>query len=337
MYARFSRPLAVATACISAKTFANCDSHPDLLPHGSLSSMEGYMFHSIKEKLSKIQDMHSAVKASRDAHPGTTGIFWNFKTKRAEPGRMWLTPDQMPPDVKAALSRPYSKSEMEHARVLSSIDVVAPVPQGQKPKLLLMMGPPGAGKSSLLPHASKLLDLDLDTFVNVDGDDCRTAHGGWNDVIETGSAHKAYGYEGAMDYAKRNGGHVNRLKDQLRIEAMHDRKNLMFGLVKSDKVRCLMELPEIDDYEIVVFGLMVDFEECMDRNLNRMQENGRRSNFEKTQWLSVMDDMVMMVGESYSHRALVMDNTNFGHPKILYSRTTRLNDLADVVAQWKTH
>ena len=99
----------------------------------------------------------------------------------------------------------------------------------------------------------------------------------------------------------------------------------------------MMELPEFNDYEVVVFGLMVDFEECMDRNLNRMQQNGRKSNFQKTQWLSVMDDMLMMVGESYSHRALVMDNTTFGRPKILYSRTTRLNELESVVAQWKTH
>ena len=72
--------------------------------------------------------------------------------------------------------------------------------------------------------------------MNVDGDDMRTAHGGWNDVIETGAAHKAYGYEGAMGYASKNGAHVNTLKDQLRIEAMRDRKNLMFGLVKSEKV-----------------------------------------------------------------------------------------------------
>ena len=53
---------------------------------------------------------------------------------------------------------------------------------GTPPQLLIVVGPPAAGKSTLLPKAAGMLGLDLDTFVSVDGDDLRSIHGGWREV-----------------------------------------------------------------------------------------------------------------------------------------------------------
>ena len=298
-----------------------------------LSVQESEAFWLVSDKLSSIESMEQAVQVSqRSADQGKPGVFWDPKTQRAQPGRLWVPLDRMPPLARAELIRPYTAAEVSECRRVTQIDRVEAVPAGKPPQLLVVIGPAGAGKSTGLPRAAKQMNLDLDTFVSVDGDDLRSVHGGWREHIEQ---RQMTGYIGALNEIKQAS--WAKYKDEIKIEAIQSRKNLMFSCAKGSKMDGFTQLRQFADYEVNIFGLMVDFRVSSLREKNRTQVNGRSSNYTRKEWLATMGDIQKLCQEGSCKQALVIDNSDFSQPRVVYSRTSRHADLALEIDILKSH
>jgi predicted kinase len=237
---------------------------------------------------------------------------------------VWKTVADMPSDVKAAITRPYTAAELKNVRDIAGIDRVMTVPQDQRPKLLMVIGPAGAGKSSCLRKACDMMNLDLETFVQIDGDEFRTAHGGYNEHIKQ---NLAVGYQGAFKYVQANSTWEN-LKHELKTEAVQKRKNLCWGACSASKLKHVRKLPNFQDYDIYVLGLMVDWEEIYDRGHNRSELIGRGHKPNIKNWECALRDIVKLCDETMSKGCMVIENTDFAHPRVIYSRIGQSEDLA---------
>merc|ERR1712232_1015700 len=147
-------------------------------------------YHALMSRLQGVDGLHSAA-----AFPNGT-VFWDFKLKRASPGRIWH--DKSPDWLRQELLRAYTPEEMQACRDLIGIDKAKP---HENPTVVVVIGPGAAGKSTALDKAAKMLDVDLRDFVNVDGDDLRGCHRGWRRHIEEESID---GYKNAYDIWRDN-------------------------------------------------------------------------------------------------------------------------------------
>ena len=59
----------------------------------------------------------------------------------------------MPSDVRTEICRDYLPSEVAHIRKITAIDSAPEVQAEERPKVLIVIGPAGAGKSSCLKKA----------------------------------------------------------------------------------------------------------------------------------------------------------------------------------------
>jgi len=277
-------------------------------------------YHALMDRLKGVNGLKAAA-----AFPNAS-VFWDFKLKRASPGRIWH--DTSPDWLKAELLRPYTQEELQACRVVSGIDKAASVPEGTKPTVLVVIGPGAAGKSTALPMANKTLDIVVDEFVMVDGDDLRSCHQGWKAHIEQENVH---GYKDAFDIFRDNPD--MKMKEKLMKESMESRKNLVVPINKS-KPGILQKFKD-KDYKVFVLAMLTSAEESKARCINRANENGRYPGAQKVAYLQCLDDLVELCRPEHSDKVVVIDSTDFANMKTVFSRINDMSVVEKLAQQYK--
>jgi len=268
-------------------------------------------FHATMRRLGSIRSMPEAVRSSG------AGVYWDFKADRAMPGRIWQ--DHVPKEWRDDLERDYTPEEMQNARDLTGIDQATPVPPGGRPRCILLLGPPGAGKSSCMPKAAAILNLTLENFATVDGDDLRSCHLAWKKRIDE---EDVYGYADCFQVFKKaqqkwRGKH-DTLKIELTTEAQRDKKNVVVCDTKINKH--VLDNFRSQNYEVIVVGLVVSQHESDMRNKNRGQQIGRFGDSSPTAWNVCMDALRFLTQPDQSERVVVFDTTDLSNPTVIFSR-----------------
>merc|ERR1711935_605466 len=101
---------------------------------------------------------------------------------------------------------------------------------------------------------------------------------------------------------------------------------------KMDFVR---NLPNFKDYEINIVALVVRWDEIEARGINRAEAIGRHRSRNPVEWDQSLTDISSLCHESRSKQCIVFENSDFDHPRVIYSRINRLEDLAASIGKAK--
>jgi len=268
-------------------------------------------FHRIRDKCAKISSKDEAV---------ANGMSWDFKHWTAVPGRVWH--NETPPDVAQHVSRPFSEAECLDARKRFNMDAPKFV---EAPRALIVAGVAAAGKSSIVPMVEAMFNINLNDYVQIEGDALREAHAGWDWAI---TRDKSVGYKDMFDK------HFKQIskakKTELMEEALAKRQNVLWPSVARDKAALLELVQRFTDmgYKVDLVGLVVGLHESETRSAVRGHDIGRWHTSDQASWDATYETiMTLCVPQNGVDRAVVYDNQDFGKPKILYARSYTLTDL----------
>eukprot|EP00755_Sulcionema_specki_P030133 Sspe_Gene.93668::Locus_66230_Transcript_1_1_Confidence_1.000_Length_1697::g.93668::m.93668 len=303
---------------VSLATLANMD-HKVALEVSEIES-----FHSILNRLSAISSLHEAVM-----HPSAR-LRWDFGLGRCVPGRVWE--DTMPDHVRALLSRDYTPEERKAVEAVCRLHEAPSVPLGKTPRVLYILGPAGAGKSTIRQQVERLLSIDMEGYVEIDGDDMRNMHKGWMDVT-MGLSH--VGYRDAMGAVSK---YIDRCKLEIIEEAIRRRKNLIISQTGQNHLKFLKELERMrgeHGYVIDLIGLVVSMGEAGCRAINRAHECGRWHQPHLDKWDQVMASIKHLMHPQRSDNCIIFDNQDFNNPRTIYTRTHNLTYVSGVIQNYR--
>eukprot|EP00756_Hemistasia_phaeocysticola_P004243 Hpha_TRINITY_DN12710_c0_g1::TRINITY_DN12710_c0_g1_i1::g.114115::m.114115 len=268
------------------------------------------------------------IRCMRDTVLNPAGNLW-WDGKRACPGRMWL--DHMPEHLKALVGRPFTPEEIALVEADCRLHT-APSIKHVKPKVLYIVGPAGAGKSSIRPACEKLLDISLDDYVEIDGDDIRNRHMGWQQVL----ADMHVGYRDSMSVLSKP---VEALKKNIVNEAIRLRKNLVISQTGQNTEKFAKEAQKMHmahDYIIDMVGLVVSMHEAGCRAINRSHENGRWHEPSWSKWNQIMKSIQYLMSERRCDNCIIFDNENFEDPRLIYTRTHNDSYVNGVIDRYRS-
>jgi len=273
-------------------------------------------FHRIKLQLKDIKGLHEAMDVA--------GVQWDFKEGRALPGRVW--DDTTPPELIPQVSRAFSPDEIQVAR--HSCNMGAPRNQ-DVPRVLIVLGVPAAGKSTIQPQVETLFGIKLADYVTVEGDLIRDAHTGWNDAI---SNDPSKGYRDMFDkYLKPI---TKPSKEALLQEALNNRQHIIWPVVAKDTASMVKFVQKCQTYGYTVdlVGLVVGHKESTARAKNRAHQIGRWNKSTLSAWENTYESLASLCEPDIGvDRVLVFDNHDFGNTKLLYARTHTIPQLRDAI------
>ncbi|CAJ1397122.1 unnamed protein product [Effrenium voratum] len=250
----------------------------------------------------------SAIRSLRGAVRCGPGVRWDFATRQALPGRVWH-PEF--PDA-AALSRDMSEDELRAVRQAARLDAVPAVEAPERPAVLVIIGPSGAGKTMIAPLAAEKFGLDFDCFAEVDGDQMRGCHNVWRQhVVEDHENGYFDAYEVYTSNKKNKG-----LKVQYLTELLKARKNVIYPdtHVKDEDLALMKE----QGYQIYTLALLISRAESDCRQRNRAEETGRWSGTPMKKWLATMADVLKMC--DVADQVLAYDSTDVLSPRLVLAR-----------------
>lgn len=273
-------------------------------------------FHRIKLQLKDIKGLHEAM--------GVAGVQWDFKENRAVPGRVWF--DKTPAELVPQVSRAFTPEEIQIAR--ASCNMAAPRNQ-EVPRVLIVLGVPAAGKSTIQPQVERLFGIKLSDYVQVEGDLIREAHKGWNDAI---GEDPSKGYKNMFDdYLKPI---TKPSKSALLQEALNNRQHLIWPVVAKDTVSMVKFVQKCQHYGYMVdlVGLVVGHNESVARAKNRAHQIGRWNKSTLEAWENTYESLASLCEPDIGiDRVLVFDNHDFGDTKLLYARTHTIPKLREAI------
>lgn len=305
---------ATVAASMGLAARASWDSHCEQVPvqkEEILSEDHIRDFHRIRDKCSKISSKDEAA---------ANGMSWDFKNWTAIPGRVWH--DETPADVATLVARPFSPAEVLDCRKRFNMDAPKHV---AGPRALIVAGVAAAGKSSIVPKVEAMFNIDLNNYVQIEGDALREAHGGWDLAI---SQDKSVGYKDMFNK------HFKKIskekKTELMEEAFVNRQNVLWPSVARDKAALLKLIERFTEmgYKVDLVGLVVGLHESEVRSACRGHDIGRWHTSNQASWDQTYETIIALCDpQAGVDRAVIYNNQNFGNPKILYARSYTLTDL----------
>eukprot|EP01065_Artemidia_motanka_P035725 TRINITY_DN4361_c0_g2_i1.p1 TRINITY_DN4361_c0_g2~~TRINITY_DN4361_c0_g2_i1.p1 ORF type:complete len:473 (+),score=35.21 TRINITY_DN4361_c0_g2_i1:121-1539(+) len=280
-------------------------------------------YHKLLEGLQHIQGLHDCVD-----HP-CGNIYWDFRTKRCLPGRVWK--DKMPENVKAKVDRDFTQQEVSEIEHQIHLHSAPSQPPEVEPRALFVIGPAAAGKSAVRLKTEDMLQVKLSDYVEVDGDEFREKHRGWMDVLK---GDRTTGYKDALNVLLK---YTRKLKKRVLEEAVKGRKNLLIPSTASnfDKLTAEVETVRSKGYRVDVVGLVVSYREARARALNRAHENGRWNDGTPEKWEAAMRAIIHFMEPESSDWCIVFDNQDFNNPTTIFSRTHSLAFVEGIVGQYR--
>ena len=237
-------------------------------------------YHSLISMTKDIKGLHPCVD-----HP-CQNIYWDFQTQMCLPGRIWE--DTMPPEVRSKVDRDFLDDEV--AKIEEAIHLHSAVSneEGMQPRALFLIGPAAAGKSAVRRRTEEMLQIVLDDYVEIDGDEFREQHMGWMEVLK---GDMTTGYKDALNVLLR---YTRVLKKRILATAMEQRKNILLPSTGSNFQKLIDEAEKVRQagYRVDVVGLVVSHNETRARALNRAHTNGRWNVVTKEKWESAMKAIV---------------------------------------------
>jgi len=214
--------------------------------------------------------------------------------------RKWI---KVLPDVfKNEAARFLHDTEIEKVKEISNA-ARATVPEGRAPKLILMIGAAGTGKSFKQAECFEKFKADNTNVVISDGDDVRSCHAGIQAALNLDKKTLLDALEGAEkeDYTKQLEGvsddcpigfedcskwvygKTDKVKIQLQEEGMADKKDMLLALTAIKP----QFKPVIDDavaagYVIYTAGFVVKPDVLLERQMGRAQKSGRMITVDKS-------------------------------------------------------
>eukprot|EP00439_Symbiodinium_sp_Y106_P071455 s1863_g12.t2 len=167
-----------------------------------------------------------------------------------ESQRFCLVSQQIPPDLEPLLNKPFT--EEQRSLIFTKVGVYSAnhIQPPQRPKALVVFGPPSVGKSTLSMEVAKRIFDTPGNVVCVDGNDVRDAHEGFQKVAQHGLQHNLI-HTDAWEILKATKTVENLKKDLRRGQISAD--PIVTGLATS---KCSTEL----ELCIVVESKMAPFE-----------------------------------------------------------------------------
>ena len=248
----------------------------DTIDQSSLITREQVKtYHSILYRVAGIKSLHDCVD-----HP-CANIYWDFKTKRCLPGRVWQ--DTMPEDVRKKVDRDFDELEIHEIEEAIHFRSAPSMTEDIDPRAIFVIGPAAAGKSAVRPQTESMLQINLDDYVEIDGDEFRNKHKGWMSVLSD----RTTGYKDALNILLP---YTRKLKKRLHAECIAARKNIVLPSTASNFAKLQREVEEVrkHGYRIDVIGLVVSYKEARARALNRAHENGRWNDGTWEKWEASM-------------------------------------------------
>eukprot|EP01013_Petalomonas_cantuscygni_P039693 TRINITY_DN71241_c0_g1_i1.p1 TRINITY_DN71241_c0_g1~~TRINITY_DN71241_c0_g1_i1.p1 ORF type:complete len:392 (-),score=83.81 TRINITY_DN71241_c0_g1_i1:231-1406(-) len=294
-------------------------------------------YHRVLSLLSSIRCMPEAV-----SHPSGL-LMWDYAKNQCRPGRQWYP--TAPEHIAAALRRDFTVSEIEAARKAAKLPVFplppgsassggagsagggGPFPQPQAhPTAVLVLGPIASGKSHMRRKAAKLLHINLADFVEIDANEIRNAHAGWAAAVDDPTA----GYMDAWSLIKPQ---VYKLQRSFMRTALRMRLNVIVPWTASVRAKTLRHYSELVSagYRVDVVGLVVSYQTAVQRMQNRAHLTGRYASLSLVKWDEGLQAISYVASPDVSSSAVVLDNTNFQAPRLLYSRTLTMAKVVNII------
>eukprot|EP00756_Hemistasia_phaeocysticola_P039533 Hpha_TRINITY_DN16820_c6_g3::TRINITY_DN16820_c6_g3_i1::g.151471::m.151471 len=289
-----------------------------------LTAAEVETYHKLLEGLQHITGLHDCVD-----HP-CGNIYWDFRTKRCLPGRVWK--DKMPEDVRAKVDRAFTPEEITEIEHQINLKTAPSNPEDVEPRALFLIGPAAAGKSAVRSKTEDMLQIKMSDYVEIDGDEFRDKHRGWMEVLK---GDRTTGYKDALNVLLP---YTRELKKRVMAEAMAGRKNILLPSTASNFDKLLREVDNVSKkgYRVDVVGLVVSFREARARALNRAHENGRWNDGTKEKWEAAMRAICHFMEPEFSDWCIVFDNEDFCSPSTIFSRTHSLSFVENVIAVYRS-
>lgn len=294
-------------------------------PKELLTARQVEAYHKLLAGLSHIEGLHDCVD-----HP-CGNIYWDFKTKRCLPGRVWK--DKMPEDVRAVVDRDFTPEEVQQIEEKINLHTAPSQPEDVEPRAMFFIGPAAAGKSSVRGKTEEMLQITLDEYVEIDGDEFRERHKGWQRVLREDLT---TGYKDALSVLLP---YTRKMKKRILAEAIEKRQNILLPSTASNFEKLQKEVDSVKSkgYRVDVVGLIVSFREARARALNRAHENGRWNDGTVEKWESAMKAIHHFAGPEKSDWCIVFDNQDFENPTTIFSRTHSLPFIENVVDLYRQH
>eukprot|EP01059_Diplonema_ambulator_P019603 TRINITY_DN331_c1_g1_i1.p1 TRINITY_DN331_c1_g1~~TRINITY_DN331_c1_g1_i1.p1 ORF type:complete len:346 (+),score=78.16 TRINITY_DN331_c1_g1_i1:100-1038(+) len=266
-------------------------------------------YHALLAGLSSINGLHACVN-----HP-CGNIYWDFKTKKCLPGRVWQ--DKMPEEVRKKVDRDFTPEEVKEIEDAIHLHSAPTQPMDIDPRAIFVIGPAAAGKSAVRPKTEEMLQIKLDDYVEIDGDEFRNKHDGWMSVLNND---KTMGYREALNVLLP---YTRNLKKKFLKTAMANRRNIILPSTGSNLEKLKKEVEDVraQGYRVDVIGLVVSYKEARARALNRAHENGRWNDGTWKKWESAMEAILYFMDPSRSDMCIIFDNQDFLNPQTIYTRT----------------
>eukprot|EP00755_Sulcionema_specki_P014347 Sspe_Gene.56412::Locus_31034_Transcript_2_3_Confidence_0.333_Length_1554::g.56412::m.56412 len=313
------RMSSVAAASAASSMWRKASKKPEDL----LTAEQVKAYHGILEGLSCIQGLHACVQ-----HP-CGNIYWDFKSERCLPGRVWQ--DTMPPEVREKVDRDFTPEEVQTIEDTIHLHSAPSNPDDIPPRAIFVIGPAAAGKSAVRHKTEDILQIKLEDYVEVDGDEFRKAHKGWIGVL---NGDPTTGYRDALNILLP---YTRKLKKRILSDAMSQRKNIILPSTGSNFEKLVKEVDSVraQGYRVDVIGLVVSYTEARARALNRAHENGRWNDGTWEKWEAAMHAIKHFMDPSRSDWCIVFDNEDFTKPSTIYTRTHSAPFVESVMAEYR--
>eukprot|EP01062_Namystynia_karyoxenos_P013891 TRINITY_DN14994_c0_g1_i1.p1 TRINITY_DN14994_c0_g1~~TRINITY_DN14994_c0_g1_i1.p1 ORF type:complete len:440 (+),score=110.02 TRINITY_DN14994_c0_g1_i1:76-1395(+) len=280
-------------------------------------------YHQLLEGLSSITGLYDCVD-----HP-CGNIYWDFKTRRCLPGRVWQ--DTMPQGVRAKVDRDFTQKEVEEIEHAINLHSAPSNDPGVEPRALFVVGPAAAGKSAVREKTEDMLQISLSDYVEIDGDEFREKHAGWMEVLK---GDRTTGYKDALNVLLK---YTRALKKRVLSQAIAARKNILLPSTASNFEKLQAEVQSVREkgYRVDAIGLVVSYREARARGLNRAHENGRWNDTTTAKWDAAMRGILWIMEPENSDWCIVFDNQDFCNPTTIFSRTHSLTFVQSVIASYR--
>jgi len=192
-----------------------------------------------------------------------------------ESQRSCLVSQQIPPDLEPLLSKPFT--EEQRSLIFTKVGVYSAnhIQPPQRPKALVVFGPPSVGKSTLSMEVAKRIFDTPGNVVCVDGNDVRDAHEGFQKVAQHGLQHNLI-HTDAWEILKATKT-VENLKKDIFALGVKNRQNLIIPecALKPERVYKMLEQMEKADYEMHAICLWAPLEAAQQRGRVRSLKAGK--------------------------------------------------------------